>query len=171
MAKPREIRLLAFQALFQLEALSEGGLTAQDGEQVRESLAEVEFSDGSTPDEKDIAKAFSRAEAAFGVRRDSDRLVGQFAPAWPAHRQPAVDRAVLRLACWEMQEEGASPKAVINESVELVKAYSTERSPGFVNAVLDKVYKYLQGEKPDPVESDLALPEATEAASEIGEAK
>lgn len=153
MAKPRDIRLLAFQALFQLDALSEGGLTPQDGEQVRESLAEVELEDGSTPQEKDIAKAFERAEGAYGARRDSDRLVGQYAPTWPAHRQPAVDRAILRLACWEMQQEGASPKAVINESVELAKQYSTERSPGFVNAVLDKIYKHMQGEKPEPVEA------------------
>jgi transcription termination factor NusB len=53
-----------------------------------------------------------------------------------------------------MQQEGASPKAVINESVELAKRYSTERSPGFVNAVLDKIYKHMQGEKPEPVEAN-----------------
>lgn len=154
MAKPRDIRMLAFQAVFQLDALSEGGLTPEDGEHVRGSLAEVEFADGSSPEQKDIEKAFERAEAAYAQRRDSDRLVGQYAPTWPAHRQPAVDRAILRLACWEMQQEGASPKAVINESVELAKAYSTERSPGFVNAVLDKIYKHMQGEKPEPVEAN-----------------
>ncbi|MFG0294049.1 MAG: transcription antitermination factor NusB [Phycisphaerales bacterium JB065] len=154
MAKPRDIRMLAFQALFQLDALSEGGLTPQDSVHVQESLAEVEFDDGSAPEPKDIARAFERAEAAYGVRRDSDRLVGQYAPTWPAHRQPAVDRAILRLACWEMQQEGALPKAVINESVELAKKYSTERSPGFVNAVLDKIYKHMQGEKPEPVEAN-----------------
>ncbi len=146
--------MLAFQAVFQLDALSEGGLTPEDGEHVRGSLAEVEFSDGSSPEQKDIEKAFERAEAAYAQRRDSDLLVGQYAPTWPAHRQPAVDRAILRLACWEMQQEGASPKAVINESVELAKAYSTERSPGFVNAVLDKIYKHMQGEKPEPVEAN-----------------
>jgi transcription antitermination protein NusB len=146
--------MLAFQAVFQLDALSEGGLTPEDGEHVRGSLAEVEFSDGSSPDQKDIEKAFERAEAAYAQRRDSDRLIGQYAPTWPAHRQPAVDRAILRLACWEMQQEGASPKAVINESVELAKRYSTERSPGFVNAVLDKIYKHMQGEKPEPVEAN-----------------
>ncbi|MCR9215600.1 MAG: transcription antitermination factor NusB [bacterium] len=154
MAKPRDIRMLAFQALFQLDALSEGGLTAEDRVHVQESLAEVEFDEGEKPDDKDIEKAFARAQEAYEARRESDRLVGQYAPTWPAHRQPAVDRAILRLACWEMQQEGASPKAVINESVELAKRYSTERSPGFVNAVLDKIYKHLQGEKPEPVEAN-----------------
>ena len=153
MAKPRDIRMLAFQALFQLDALSEGGLTPEDRVEVQKSLAEVEFEDGAAPDDQDIEKAFDRAEQAYGVRRDSDRLVGVYAPTWPSHRQPAVDRAILRLACWEMQQEGASPKAVINESVELAKKYSTERSPGFVNAVLDKIYKHMQGEKPEPVEA------------------
>ena len=146
--------MLAFQALFQLDALSEGGLMPADREHVEESLTEVEFDDGTAPAEKDIEKAFGRAHEAYESRRESDRQVGQFARSWPAHRQPAVDRAILRLACWEMQQEGASPKAVINESVELAKRYSTERSPGFVNAVLDKVYKHLQGEKTEPVEAD-----------------
>ncbi|XOV74446.1 MAG: transcription antitermination protein NusB [Phycisphaerales bacterium] len=100
------------------------------------------------------SKRPSLAQEAYEARRESDRLVGQYAPTWPAHRQPAVDRAILRLACWEMQQEGASPKAVINESVELAKRYSTERSPGFVNAVLDKIYKHMQGEKPEPVEAN-----------------
>ena len=71
-------------------------------------------------------------------------------PTWPAPRQPAVDRAILRLAYHEMTTVGVSPKVVVNEAIELAKRYSTERSPAFVNGVLDKVLKSIQraGEAP-----------------------
>ena len=65
----------------------------------------------------------------------------ELAPYWPTHRQAAVDRAILRLAHYEMMSGQTPPKVVVNEAVELAKRFSTERSPSFVNALLDKVLK------------------------------
>lgn len=81
------------------------------------------------------------ALAAFGDRRAADQAVRELAPTWPAHRQPGVDRAILRLAHYEMTSGVSQPKVAVNEAVELAKRYSTERSPAFVNGVLDKVLK------------------------------
>ena len=79
-------------------------------------------------------------------------------PRWPAHRQPAVDRAILRLACYELRQEGSQPKVVINEAVEMAKRFSTEKSAAFVNGILGKVFRALKGE--DPQAQPQAQPQA-----------
>ena len=56
---------------------------------------------------------------------------------WAVSRMPAVDRAVLRLAAYELIHEQDTPKGVvISEAVTLAKTYSTQRSGAFVNGVL-----------------------------------
>ncbi|MHB8329400.1 MAG: transcription antitermination factor NusB [Acidimicrobiales bacterium] len=66
-----------------------------------------------------------------------DALVAGAAVGWEIDRMPVVDRAVLRLATYELIEKRDIPVAVvIDEAVELVKHYSTEESGGFVNGVL-----------------------------------
>jgi N utilization substance protein B len=56
---------------------------------------------------------------------------------------PAVDRAILRMATWEIVYNADVDAAVaINEAVELAKQYSTEDSAKFVNGVLGKIADY-----------------------------
>lgn len=59
---------------------------------------------------------------------------------WPVHRMPVVDRCLLRSATYEILYLVDIPSVVsINEAIELSKKYSTEDSPKFINAVLDKI--------------------------------
>lgn len=138
-ATPRAIRRLAFQTLYQLDARGAG---VQDAESVLESLGSAEGYN-----EKDRAKAFEIASEAFKACRNADSEFEALAPTWPAHRQAAVDRAILRLAHYEMTSTDAPPKAVVNESIELAKAFSTEKSPSFINGLLDKVLKRVLAER------------------------
>ncbi len=138
MSKPRDIRRLAFLALYQLDAQTE-----PDESEVRSAM-EQSAEDLSTPfTENDLEKALGLAMGAFAKRREHDATIRDLAPSWPSHRQPAVDRAIIRLAMFEMESGAAPPKVAIAEAVRLAKAYSTDRSPAFVNGVLDKVYKAL----------------------------
>jgi len=142
MATPREIRRLAFQVLFQLDARGGG-----DAQSVLESL---EHSEEYTPAER--RKAFVLASEAFAARQTADEEMTRLAPAWPVHRQAAVDRAILRLAYFEMISGRTHPRIAVNEAVELAKEFSTDRSPAFVNGLLDKVLKQVllaRGEAPD----------------------
>ncbi len=69
-----------------------------------------------------------------------DALVSGAARGWELDRMPAVDRAVLRLAVYELLEEPAVPTAVVlDEAVALAAQYSTEDSGRFVNGVLATV--------------------------------
>ena len=137
MATIRDIRRLAFQALFQIDARGE-----QDLEDIRAALAGE--SDGLTPEE--IDRAIEWATRAYGARSAADREFEALAPTWPAHRLAAVDRAILRLAHFEMTTGRTAPKVAVNEAIELAKHYSTDRSPAFVNGLLDKVLKRVQAE-------------------------
>ena len=129
MAASRDIRRCAVQALYQFDAGAEPGST------VRQSLEQ------SSGDAATHEQGYELAVSAWAVRDEADAAVAGLTPDWPTHRQPVVDRSVLRLAFYEMAHAGTPPKVVINEAVELAREFSTEKSPLFVNAVLDRIYK------------------------------
>ncbi|WP_427868786.1 transcription antitermination factor NusB [Leucobacter luti] len=73
-------------------------------------------------------------------RDEIDELLMSYAQGWSLERMPNVDRALLRLAAWEILFNDEVPAAVaIDEAVELAKEYSTEDSGRFVNGVLGKI--------------------------------
>lgn len=78
-------------------------------------------------------------------REEIDELIASYAQGWSIDRMPNVDRAVLRLASWELLHNAEVPAAVaIDEAVELAKEYSTEDSGRFVNGVLGKIAQHRQ---------------------------
>ena len=140
---------------------------------IREDLYRLE--DG--PDDASIREpAFALASDAWGARIEADRLVRELAPAWPTHRQPPVDRAILRLAYHEMVSGHAPAKVAINEAIELAKTFSGEASPAFINGVLDKIAKRIgpvkpqsQASAPDIAQGDDWLADALEDDDKAGE--
>lgn len=88
---------------------------------------------------------------------------------WKVERMPIVDRAILRLAVYEMVYEEDVPISVtINEAVELAKDFGGEDdSPRFVNGVLGHIARRLEGEAVETEaaagEPEAVLPEKTEA--------
>jgi N utilization substance protein B len=81
------------------------------------------------------------AELVEGVaahRSEIDALlIAQLSPGWTLARLPAVDRALLRIAVYELRFGTGVPTAVaVSEAVGLAAALSTDESPGYVNGVL-----------------------------------
>ncbi|MGV8874198.1 MAG: transcription antitermination factor NusB [Rhodococcus sp. (in: high G+C Gram-positive bacteria)] len=78
-----------------------------------------------------------------GVAENLDRLDGVIADHlkdWTLNRLPAVDRAILRIAVWELfHATDVPPVVAVDEAVELAKQLSTDDSPGFVNGVLGQI--------------------------------
>ncbi len=59
---------------------------------------------------------------------------------WTLERLPAVDRAILRIAVWELfHATDVPPVVAVDEAVELAKQLSTDDSPAFVNGVLGQI--------------------------------
>ena len=112
-------------------------------------------------------QALKLALAAWADRGHADADVARLAPDWPTHRQPPVDRAILRLAWHEMRRGHAPGPVAINEAVQLAKLYSGPNAPGFVNGVLDQVHKNAPPDAdlppaPAAVDIDAWLDDATQ---------
>ena len=98
----------------------------------------------ASEDRASQGEIFSYArEAVLGVLKhqvEIDDQLETYAQGWSLNRMPALDRAILRLATWEIMFNEQVPDAVaIDEAVELAKEYSTDSSAGFVNGLLGKI--------------------------------
>ncbi len=82
-------------------------------------------------------------DAVRGVEQhlaDVDEQIRTASTHWRIERMARVDRNVLRLGVWELAHRPDVPRAVIlDEAVELAKAFGTEDSGAFVNGVLAHV--------------------------------
>ena len=133
MSKKRKIRELVMQVLFLWDTNGSADT----------ALAEQLIRDGAV--EPDVRRqAIQWATSAWEQREMTDARIERLAPQWPVRRQPGVDRAIIRLATWELTRLETPPKVAIDEAIELAKEFSTEQSAAFVNGVLDAVLKENQ---------------------------
>lgn len=71
-----------------------------------------------------------------------DALLQPVAPEWPIDQIARMDRIVLRMGAYELLHgKQVPPKVVINEAVELAKAFGGENSSKFINGVLGTVLR------------------------------
>ena len=85
-----------------------------------------------------------------GVSQRSDELdaaLQPIAPEWPIQQIARIDRVILRMGLYELTYEPATPpKVVINEAVELAKAFGSDNSSKFINGVLGTAYRQSEAE-------------------------
>ena len=76
---------------------------------------------------------------------DIDAMLRKYSEHWALERMPPVDRAILRIGCFELGWEPQLPTAVVvSEAVELAKQYSTKDSGRFVNGMLGRIAEHLR---------------------------
>lgn len=124
-------RIAAMQALYELD------ITDHPAEQVVTRRVEDESLPG---DASEFAQRLARG--AWEQRAQIDDVIEKAAPNWPIYQMPAIEKAILRLAIWELllnDRDPVPPKAVINEAVELAKHFGGDNSGRFVNGVLGTV--------------------------------
>jgi N utilization substance protein B len=73
-----------------------------------------------------------------GLLAEIDRDLGVHAEEWTVARMAAVDRTILRVACYELRS-GIPVAVAINEAVEAANELSTEDSGRFVNGILGRI--------------------------------
>ena len=97
-----------------------------------------------TPLADDLAE-FAR-QIIFGVlplAPELDQIIAKYAPEWPLDQIAAIDRNILRVACWEFAVKRETPvKVAINEAVELAKMYGSDSAPRFINGVLGSLAEH-----------------------------
>ena len=68
-----------------------------------------------------------------------DEVINKYLDNWDLDRLGKTDKAILRLAAYEMLHYDTPKIVAINEAVELAKKYSDEKVVKLINAVLDKI--------------------------------
>lgn len=91
----------------------------------------------SPPDEFMEALVRGASQQASSI----DQRIAQKSENWRLERMPAVDRNILRLAVYEMNELKTPAPVVIDEALELARQFSGDESVSFINGVLDAVHK------------------------------
>lgn len=92
--------------------------------------------------------AVALAEGVEEHKERIDELIAGHTIDWSLGRMAVVDRAIVRVATFELGWRPDVPTSVaISEAVELAKAYSTEESSGFVNGLLAAISRELRPEE------------------------
>jgi N utilization substance protein B len=147
MASNRHLgRIIALQTLYEFEFRRDSAdATADIDEILGRNLERYD----ETIDDKDFVQTLVHGVAAQTEKLDA--TIQPIAPEWPLEQIARIDRAILRMALYELLEMGTRvpPKVAINEAVELAKAFGSDNSSKFVNGVLGTAYRTLIEGKAD----------------------
>lgn len=139
MASNRHLgRIIALQSLYEYEFRAKAGdataeiesIIAKNIEPYSKALGDTEF-------------VFSIGRGVVKNQDKLDRELQPLAPEWPLDTIAAIDRNILRIGLYELETRVVPPKVVINEAVELAKAFGSDNSSKFINGVLGTTYKQL----------------------------
>jgi N utilization substance protein B len=83
--------------------------------------------------------ASSLAEAVAARAPELDARVTAASPDWPADRLGTLERNILRIGVYELEEDTVPREVAINEAVVLAKRYATEEAARLVNGILGQV--------------------------------
>lgn len=141
MASNRHLgRILALQTLYEYDFRRDCG---DEAVQLAEILDRNIERYAKTVDDKAFIARLS--EGVTKLIEDLDAVLQPIAPEWPIAQIARMDRMVLRLSLYELlSENDVPPKVVINEAVELSKAFGGENSSKFINGVLGTVLRKLE---------------------------
>ena len=143
MASNRHLgRIVALQTLYEVEFRQDCNDKALDTDEVLErNIQRYE----ETIDDKKFIRTL--VTGTLKKTKELDGVIAPIAPDWPINQIARIDRNVLRMAVWELKYgKDAPPKVVINEAVELAKAFGGDNSSKFINGVLGTVFKQIYPE-------------------------
>jgi N utilization substance protein B len=99
------------------------------------------------PDDSVRKLASDWAKGAWENLTECDELIVASTIKWQLSRLSMVDKSILRLAVYQFRFCPEVPaRVVINEAIELAKKFGAEKSPAFVNGVLDAILRKLQAQ-------------------------
>jgi N utilization substance protein B len=148
MASNRHLgRIIALQTLYEEELRQEASDKDFD---LNEVLKRNIHRYKDTLDDVDFIKAL--VEGVSKHAAELDKSLQPVAPEWPIDQIARMDRLVLRIGLYELENEAdVPPKVVINEAVELAKAFGGDNSSKFINGVLGTLLREREKTKPTKV--------------------
>lgn len=151
MASNRHLgRIVALQTLYEEDFRTDSGDISLD---VKEVLSRNTSRYRETID--DLAFIEALVEGVIKYRDELDAVIQPLAPEWPIDQIARMDRVVLRMGAYELlHAEDVPPKVVINEAVELAKAFGGDNSSKFINGVLGSLLRQKDGDIEDSSKSE-----------------
>ncbi|MEO8862928.1 MAG: transcription antitermination factor NusB [Candidatus Saccharimonadales bacterium] len=145
MASNRHLgRIIALQTLYEQDFRHECG---DDGFDLKAVLARNIARYDKTVDDRAFIKSLVNGVSKQTIQLDE--LLQPLATEWPISQIARMDRIVLRIGAYELSNgDNVPPKVVINESVELAKAFGGENSSKFINGVLGTLLKQIEAAEP-----------------------
>jgi N utilization substance protein B len=135
----RDMRALAFHFLYAIDRL-DYAVPLDDVVQCFRTGFNVVVDDDSL--------AIKMARGTLEIREELNQEIKPLLRNWKLERLGCCTRIILQLALWELRQEEAIPSIVINEAIELAKAFAEKDAYKFVNGILDEAYK--KGKKHEP---------------------
>lgn len=147
MASNRHLgRIIALQTLYEQEFRQEADDTDFD------VMAVLDRNIARYKDMVDDTDFIKKLVAGVSAQcADLDAQLQPVAPEWPIDQIARMDRLVLRIGLYELQNENdVPPKVVINEAVELAKSFGGDNSSKFINGVLGTLLRNQEAsDKPE----------------------
>ena len=131
MGARRKARELALQMLFQYD------MSANAPEQIIATFEELQK---SKPNTREFATRI--LHGTVNHIAEIDDMIQNQAENWRISRMSTVDRNIIRMSIYEFLHETDTPKLVIiDEAIEIAKRFGTQKSPQFINGILDGILK------------------------------
>jgi N utilization substance protein B len=148
-ASRRRSRRAALQALYAADVSARPGRPEAAADALADVAAHFDLPDAARAFADEIVRGVEANRAALDAR------IAAHARNWRVERMAAVDRNVLRIAAWELSYTDTPGRVVIDEAIEIARDFGSERSPAFVNGVLDAIAREVRAEpEPAPAEAE-----------------
>ena len=160
MASNRHLgRIVVLQTLYEFDFRVESNDTDVSAETILDRNIE-RYSE--TIEDKDFIRTLVRG--VIKAMSKLDETIQPIAPEWPIAQIARIDRNILRMSIWELQNSSdVPPKVVINEAVELAKSFGSDNSSKFVNGVLGTAYRNIEGDDTKPAKTATKKPTSSKA--------
>ena len=147
MSTKREAREFCLQFLyhFQLPAF-QGQKASFDSAEVFTRMQEFKQTLNITLDSEAQAYVATIASGIMKNHQEIEDILVKYLKNWKLSRVSKIESTIFMMAIYELKYHPEVPgKVVINESIELGKKYSTKESAGFLNGILDSIFKQELG--------------------------
>jgi N utilization substance protein B len=133
----RDVRSLVFHYLYAAEAFD-----------YQESLHSIvdNFNRGFDLNVPFESELFQVTQAIISNRSELEKVYEPFLSNWRAERVSVCTKLILLFAIWEFKNTATDARIIINEAIELAKAFAEEDAYKFINGVLDPISKDFRKE-------------------------
>lgn len=143
MSTKREAREFCLQFLYHFQlAVFQDQKRVMESSELFERIQEFKETLGVTLDSESEAYVTSVVKGILKHHEELEEILVKYLKNWKLSRISKIEHTIFMLAIYELKYTPEVPgKVVINEAIELGKKYSTKESAGFLNGILDNVFK------------------------------